>query len=164
MPGIDILKWETSVSRVDWGVPISVGAFDVLTVALTNNSVVDWMCGRIDFIGAYSQITVIFLFVFLNVIGHFIIPGIMPVMCVMVPIAAVMAATFDLNSTALALAICVGAHMTTIFPMADEVSLVLYPLKYWTIKDSIKGGTPVALIHTVISTLFISFDLAVGIL
>ena len=164
LPGIDILQWETSSKKVEWAIPLNLCTMNLLGVVIVQVGCASWIASGIGFLSSYPEALVIFLLVFIMVVGHYVIPGSLAPLSILTPIIAVMALQYGFNPIALVLALSLGARWTVLFPMSDPVCLVTYQHKYWSIQDATKYGFIMSVPFSLIATVFIVLDVALGLI
>lgn len=139
MPGIDILDWRVMGSQISCEVPYLIGGTNVVAFILTSNGAAAWLAqNTVGALDTTSVILILTITVALGVYGHYIIPAATALLAVLTPVVCMLGVQFGISPMMMALALCLAAHVTTLLPFADPVSLATYEHDYWNIWDMIK--------------------------
>lgn len=139
MPGIDILDWRKMGDQIGCEVPYLICGTNVVAYLLTVNGTAAWLAERtLGSLNTSSMLLILLLTVFIGVYGHYIVPCATALLSVIMPIVLTLAPQFGISPMMMAMAVSLAAHVTTLLPHADPVSLATYDHNYWTMWDMIK--------------------------
>lgn len=154
MPGIDILDWKVMGNQVSCEVPYLIWGTNVIAYILTANGAAEWIAqNTLGALNTSSTFIILACAVFLGVYGHYAVPCATALLAVITPIVLMLAPQFDISPMMMALSVSLAAHVTTLLPFADPVSLATYNHNYWNAWDMIKPSL-------IYGTIWIPFSVA----
>lgn len=165
LPGIDILSWKETRKEIDYEVPFLIGGTNVVAAALTTTGAANWIAeNTIGGISSGSVLLVLLVTAIVGVYGRYIIPSNTAMVAVLTPVVCLMSAQFNLSPTVMAFIICFGAHVTTLLPFSDPVSLATYDHGYWTLGDMLKPSVIYGTLWIPISVAYLYAFSAMGLI
>lgn len=165
LPGIDILSWKETRKEIDYEVPFLIGGTNVVAAALTTTGAANWIAeNTIGGISSGSVLLVLLVTAVVGVYGRYIIPSNTAMVAVLTPVVCLMSAQFNLSPTVMAFIICFGAHVTTLLPFSDPVSLATYDHGYWTLGDMLKPSVIYGTLWIPISVAYLYAFSAMGLI
>ena len=163
MPGIDILNWRQMGDQVSCEVPYLIWGTNVVAYILSANGTAAWIADNtLGALAGSSTILILVIAVFLGVYGHYIIPGATALLAVLIPIMVMTAPVLDISPMLLVMCISLAAHVTTLLPFADPVSMATYNHDYWTIPDMVKYSLIYGTVWIPISVAYLLIFHAIG--
>ncbi len=139
LPGINVVSWKETRKEIDYEVPFLIAGTNVVAVALTMTGAANWIAEKtIGSVASESVYLVLLVTAVVGVYGRYIIPSNTAMVAVLTLVVCLMSAQFNISPTIMAFIICFGAHVTTLLPFSDPVSLATYDHGYWTLGDMLK--------------------------
>lgn len=163
MPGIDILNWRKMGDQVSCEVPYLIWGTNVVAYILSANGTAAWIADNtLGSLTGSPLVLILVIAVFLGVYGHFIIPGATALLAVMIPIFVMTAPQLGISAMLLVMCVSLAAHVTTLLPFADPVSMATYNHDYWTIADMIKISVIYGTVWIPVSVAYLMIFNAIG--
>ena len=165
MPGIDILDWRKMGSQIGCEVPYLICGTNVVAYILTVNGTAEWLADRtLGSIQSSSIFLILIIAAALGVYGHVVVPCATALLSVLTPIVLMLAPQFNISPMMMGLVVGLAAHVTTLLPHADAVSLATYDHNYWTMAEMIKPSLIYGTLWIPISVLYLYFFQVIGII
>lgn len=140
IPGISFIDWSRDRSKIGWDILFLVGAANSLGVSLWQNGAAEWIAsltlGGMQGLPLVLIIAIVSLF---TIAIHLVIPVNTPIVGVILPPVAALAAGLGINPAVLALPLGFSVSAAVLLPL-DAVSLVTYQAGYYKMSDMFKPG------------------------
>ncbi|MEE0435239.1 MAG: anion permease [Peptococcaceae bacterium] len=125
--------------QVSCEVPYLIWGTNVVAYILSANGTAAWIADNtLGSLNNSPQVLILAIAVFLGVYGHYVIPGATALLAVMIPVIVMTAPQLGISAMLLVMCVSLAAHVTTLLPFADPVSMATYNHDYWTLPDMVK--------------------------
>lgn len=140
LPGMSFIEWSRDRSRIGWDILFLVGAANSLGVSLWQNGAAAWIAGlTLGGIEGVPLVLTIALVSLFTIAIHLVIPVNTPIVGVILPPVAALAAALNINPAVLALPLGFSVSAAVLLPL-DAVSLVTYQAGYYKMSDMFRPG------------------------
>ena len=140
LPGIELIKPEQALKKVDWTVIIMTGASVAFATAMLNTGAAKWLAdiALMPFVNLNPILLAIAISVF-AVLLKILIPSCPAAIAIMVPILCAFAEESGMPVMLLFLPVAFTSTACWILPF-DPLPMIIYPEKHFSIKDFAKAG------------------------
>ena len=152
-------------SQIGCEVPYLICGTNVVAYILTVNGTAEWLADRtLGSIQSSSIFLILIIAAALGVYGHVVVPCATALLSILTPIVLMLAPQFNISPMMMGLVVGLAAHVTTLLPHADAVSLATYDHNYWTMAEMIKPSLIYGTLWIPISVLYLYFFQVIGII
>ena len=151
LPGVSLISWEQDKHKIGWDILFLVGSANSLGVALWQNGAAPWIADTfLSGMSSLPLVAVIALVSLFTILIHLVIPVNTPIVGVILPPVAAIAAAMGINPALLALPLGFSVSAAVLLPL-DSVSLVTYQAGYYKMTDMFKPGLIISVAWVVIT-------------
>lgn len=151
LPGVSLISWEQDRHKIGWDILFLVGAANSLGVALWQNGAATWIADTfLSGMSSLPLVAVIALVSLFTILIHLVIPVNTPIVGVILPPVAAIAAAMGINPALLALPLGFSVSAAVLLPL-DSVSLVTYQAGYYKMTDMFRPGLIISVAWVVIT-------------
>lgn len=151
LPGVSLIRWEQDKHKIGWDILFLVGAANSLGVSLWQNGAAAWIANTfLSGISALPLVAVIAIISLFTILIHLVIPVNTPIVGVILPPVAAIAAAMGINPALLALPLGFSVSAAVLLPL-DSVSLVTYQAGYYRMSDMFRPGLIISVAWVVVT-------------
>lgn len=151
LPGVNLIQWERDKDRIGWDILFLVGAANSLGFSLWQTGAATWIAttflADLASLPLAALIAAVSLF---TIFIHLIIPVNTPIVSVILPPVAAIAAGMGINPALLALPLGFSVSAAVLLPL-DSVSLVTYQAGYYKMSDMFKPGLIISVVWVIVT-------------
>lgn len=153
LPGVSLIQWERDKNEIGWDILFLVGAANSLGVSLWHTGAATWIANTffadLTTLPLAALIAAVSLF---TIFIHLVIPVNTPIVSVILPPVAAIAAGMGINPALLALPLGFSVSAAVLLPL-DSVSLVTYQAGYYRMSDMFKPGLIISVVWVIVTVL-----------
>jgi sodium-dependent dicarboxylate transporter 2/3/5 len=147
-----LLDWNTAV-KIPWGVLLLIGGGLALANAFTATGLDNWIASQLNFLAGMPFIIVILVVVAIAIFSSEIISN-TATAALLIPIAASLSVTLEVNPLLLMVPITIATSYGFIMPVGTPPNAIVFASGHVTARKMARAGLPLDIIGIAIVTLF----------
>jgi len=149
-----LLDWNTAI-KIPWGVLILIGGGLSLADAFTSTGLGDWIASNLSVVSGMPFIVIILIFVTMAIVPSELISN-TATAALLIPIAASLATSLELNPLLLMAPVTIAATYGFIMPVGTPPNAIVFSSGYITAREMARAGLPLDLISIIMVTILTS--------